>query len=279
MATHLPVIGGHAEGFGKTARTDDWKTGPLITLGVFLTFIIYTTWAALQGNNYYSDPYLSPFYSPVLFSEPNWHMHHGAPPDMAWFGTWPTWLKSIPLLPVSPAVLILVFPGSFRFTCYYYRKAYYRSFAGSPPGCAVGPLNSKRKYNGETKLLLIQNLHRYALYFALIFIVLLGKDAIEAFFRHGKFGVGVGSIIMTINVVLIASYTFGCHSFRHLIGGRKDCMSNCGQATLASKGWKQASWFNGRHMQFAWASLVWVMVTDVYIRLVCTGYIHDFNTW
>jgi hypothetical protein len=39
------------------------------------------------------------------------------------------------------------------------------------------------------------------------------------------------------------------------------------------------SWFNARHMQFAWASLVWVMVTDLYIRLVSMGKITDLNTW
>jgi hypothetical protein len=181
-------------------------------------------------------------------------------------------------LPASPAILILIFPLSFRMTCYYYRKAYYRSFAGSPPGCAVGPL-AKKKYNGETKLLLIQNLHRYALYFALLFIVLLGKDAFEAFFKDGEFGIGVGSIVLTINVILIACYTFGCHSLRHLVGGRKDCMSNCGKSSVALGSFKQASWFNARHMQFAWASLVWVMVTDVYVRLCAMNIITDPNTW
>ena len=117
------------------------------------------------------------------------------------------------------------------------------------------------------------------LYFALIFIFLLGKDAFQSFFRDGKFGIGVGSIIITINVILIASYTFGCHSLRHLIGGRKDCMSNCGKSTVALGSWKQASWFNARHMQFAWASLLWVMLTDVYVRLVSMGVIKDLNTW
>ena len=278
MATHLPVIGGHAEGFGKTHRTDPWKSGPAITLIVFLTFIVYTTWAALQGNHYYVEPYLSPFYSPVLWTNANIANVPGAAPEhLAWFGTWPSWWPGF--IPISPAILILVFPGSFRFTCYYYRKAYYRSFAGSPPGCAVGPLAGKRKYNGETKLLLIQNLHRFALYAALAFIFLLGKDAVESFSKGGRLGIGVGSIIITINVILIAAYTFGCHSFRHLIGGRKDCMSNCGKATLASGAFKKASWFNARHMQFAWMSLIWVMVTDVYIRLVSMGYLHDFNTW
>jgi hypothetical protein len=276
MAVHLPVIGGHVEGFGKTTRTDGWWQGPAITFFVFSLFIVYTTWAALQGDHYYADPYLSPFYSPVLFSNAGPTVHGAAPVAMAWFGTWPSWWPRH--IPVSPAILILVFPGSFRFTCYYYRKAYYRSFAGSPPGCAVGPL-SKRKYRGETGLLLIQNLHRYAMYFALIFIVLLGKDAVESFFRDGHFGVGVGSLILTLNVVLIASYTFGCHSFRHLIGGRKDCMSDCGKSTVALGSFKKATWFNGRHMQFAWASLFSVMVADLYVRLVSLGVIHDFNTW
>jgi len=274
MATHLPVIGGHAEGFGNTARTDNWKGGPALTFFVFATFVVYTTWAALQGNHYYSDPYLSPFYSPVLFADPSVQghaLHH------AWFGTTPSWWPS-GLVSFSPALLILVFPGGFRFTCYYYRKAYYRSFAGSPPGCAVGPLGGKRKYRGETGLLFFQNLHRYMLYFALAFIVLLGWDAIQAFSRHGKLGIGVGSIILTVNVILIACYTFGCHSFRHLIGGRKDCMS-CGKNTIQYGAWKKVTWFNGRHMQFAWASLLWVMLADVYVRLCSMGVIKDLNTW
>ena len=283
MATHLPVIGGHAEGFGKTHRTDAWKGGPMITLLVFLTFIVYTTWAAFQGKHYYAEPYLSPFYSPVLFTTPAGMFEGTAPLHHAWLGYFPSWWPTEGLLanimPMSPAILILVFPGSFRFTCYYYRKAYYRSFAGSPPGCAVGPLAGKRKYRGETALLLFQNLHRFAMYAALIFILILGYDAVIAFSKNGKLGVGVGSIIMVINVALIASYTFGCHSFRHLIGGRKDCMTDCGKATLAGSAFKKASWFNARHMQFAWLSLVWVMVTDLYIRLVSMGVIKDLNTW
>ena len=38
---------------------------------------------------------------------------------------------------LSPAILILIFPLGFRFTCYYYRRSYYRSFWWSPPACAV----------------------------------------------------------------------------------------------------------------------------------------------
>jgi hypothetical protein len=275
MATHLPVIGGHEEGFCKTKRTDNWWAGPGITFFVFSAFVVYTTWALWQAKYYYADPYLSPYYSPVLFA-PEQMPPGGVSASHAWIGAWPSWWPDF--LPKSPAMWILVFPLSFRMTCYYYRKAYYRAFAGSPPGCAVNPL-SKRKYNGETKLLLIQNLHRFALYAALVFIFLLGYDAVVAFKKNGQLGVGVGSIILSINVILIAGYTFGCHSFRHLIGGRKDCISNCGKPSLALGAWKKASWFNARHMQFAWASLLWVMITDVYIRLVSMGVIKDLNTW
>jgi len=276
MATHLPVIGGHAEGFASTTRTDDWRTGPAITFIVFTAFVAYTTWAALQGNHFYVDPYLSPYYAPVLFADPT--VAGGVPVSHAWFGAVPSWWPS-KLIAFSPAMLILLFPGSFRLTCYYYRKAYYRSFAGSPPGCAVGPLAASRPYRGETRLMLFQNLHRYAMYFALVFIPLLSKEAIASFFRDGKFGVGIGSLMITTNAVLIAGYTLGCHSFRHMIGGRKDCMSACGKPSLALGTWKKATWFNMRHMQFAWASLVWVMITDLYVRLLSMGVIHDLNTW
>ena len=268
MAASTPALGGHVGGFGATARTDGWWHLPAITFVVFMTFVVYTTWAALQGTHYHWGPYLSPFYSPLLFSND--------PTIEGWFGSWPGWWPSF--LPASPAILILIFPGSFRFTCYYYRKAYYRSFAGSPPGCAVGPLAGNRPYKGETWFLLFQNLHRYTMYAALVFVVLLSKDAVESFFHHGRIGIGVGSIILTINAVLLAAYVFGCHSFRHLIGGRSDCMS-CGKATLQYGAWKRSTWFNERHLEFAWLSLVWVMLTDLYVRLLSLGVITDLNTW
>jgi hypothetical protein len=270
----LPVAGGHGQGFAATTRTDPWWSAPAITFAVLTLFVVYTTWAALQGEHYYADPYLSPFYSPVLFSDPT--AAGAAPLAHAWFGAWPSWWPGF--LPISPAILILVFPGSFRFTCYYYRKAYYRSFGGSPPGCAVGPLRSGKPYRGETGFFTFQNLHRYALYFALVFVLILGYDAVIAFFRDGTFGVGVGSVVLTINVFLLAGYTFGCHSFRHLIGGRDDCMS-CGKQSLTYGAWKRASWLNARHMQFAWLSLFWVMFADLYVRLVSMGVITDLNTW
>lgn len=272
-ASQPPAAGGHAGGFAATARTDSWWAGPALTVAVFASFVLYTTWAALQGTHYYADPYLSPFYSPLLYVDTA--AAGSAPLHHAWFGSWPSWWPSF--LPASPAMFILVFPGAFRFTCYYYRKAYYRSVGGSPPGCGVGPL-PKFTYRGETGLFLFQNLHRFALYFALLFIPLLAYDAYLGFFKDGELGVGVGTLILVVNVVLIAGYTFGCHSLRHLVGGREDCMS-CGKATLKHGAWKKVSWFNARHMAFAWLSLFWVMFTDLYVRLVSMGVITDLNTW
>lgn len=272
-STHLPVVGGHPDGIASTVRTDRWWVGPLVTLAVLSGFVVYVTWAAFQGEHYYADPYLSPFYSPVLYTDlavegaaPMWH---------AWIGAWPDWWPDS--LPSSPAFLILMFPGLFRFTCYYYRKAYYRSFAGSPPGCSVKPI-TRRGYRGESGLMLFQNLHRYAMYFAVLFVPILYYDAFVAFSRDGELGVGVGSLVLLTNATLLACYTFGCHSFRHIIGGHDDCMS-CGKNTVKFSMWKRATWFNERHMIFAWSSLIWVALTDAYVRLVSMGVITDYNTW
>jgi hypothetical protein len=44
-------------------------------------------------------------------------------------GWWPA------ALPFSAALLILWAPGGFRFTCYYYRGAYYKAFWQDPTAC------------------------------------------------------------------------------------------------------------------------------------------------
>lgn len=269
----LTVVGGHPTGPASTLRADRWWAFPAFTLCTLSAFVVYATWAALQGAHYFADPYLSPFYSPVVFSDST--AAGSAPVSHAWFGAWPSWWPSF--LPASPALLILIFPGLFRFTCYYYRKAYYRAFAGSPPGCSVGPVSSGA-YKGETALLSFQNLHRYALYFAIAYIFILYYDAFFAFFKDGELGIGVGTVVLLLNATFLAGYTFGCHAFRHLIGGGTDCMS-CGESTVKYGTWKKVSWLNGRHQNFAWLSLFWVAFTDIYVRLVSMGVIHDFNTW
>jgi hypothetical protein len=273
------AVGGHPRGFGRTLRTDAWWIGPLLTVLGLVAFFGYATVRAFEGAWYYADPYLSPFYSPLLFVDSG--VPGGAPVEHAWLGGWPTWWPEFALLPASPAIFILVFPGAFRLTCYYYRKAYYRSFAGSPPGCAVNPGHppTRNPYRGETRLLLVQNLHRYALYFAIAFLFILAWDAGLAFFRDGRFGIGVGTLVLLLNPVLLGTYTLGCHSWRHLIAGRLDCFSCDARSKLQHGAWKKVTWLNERHMLFAWVSLFWVGFSDVYVTLVARGVITDLNTW
>ena len=266
----------------NTTRNDRWWIHPLLVVLGFTAFIIYSTWAALEGEHFWWSGenndgfggYLSPFYSPPLFLKSG---AEGIPPlSHAWFGEWPNWWPT--WIPSSPALLILIFPLSFRFTCYYYRKAYYRAFTWTPPACSVGPI-SQTEYKGEAGWLIFQNIHRFTLYFAILLCFILSYDAVLAFFNNGKFGMGIGSFVLLVNPILLSSYVFGCHSFRHLIGGNIDCYSCSARTKVAYKGWSFVSILNRNHQLFAWLSLFWVGFSDVYVRGVSEGWINDMNTW
>ena len=108
---------------------------------------------------------------------------------------------------------------------------------------------------------------------AIAFIFLLTYDTIMAtrFPAPGggtEFGIGVGTLLLALNVVLLGGYTFGCHSLRHLVGGVMDVMSNR-PARRAS--YTCVSALNRGHMRWAWASLFVVGFCDVYIRLCAMG--------
>lgn len=266
------TTGGHVSGLGATGRTDAWWVGPALTAAGLGLWLLYYTWAALQGSYYAAGPYLSPFYAPLLYADPT--VPGAAAVEHAFLGAWPAWWPA--WLPPSPALLIFVFPATFRATCYYYRKAYYRAFFGMPPGCAVGPV--PHSHRGETFLLIFQNLHRYTLYFAILLLPFLYLEAFSSFFLDGQPGVGVGSVLILVNALLLTAYTFGCHAWRHLIGGRLDCFS-CAGGELAHGAWTRSTWFNQRHMGFAWASLYWILLCDLYVRGVSMGMVPDLNTW
>ena len=247
-ATRLPSDKrGHPPLARRTARQDAWWVEPLITVVVLGAFIVYSTWVVFQGRDFYAEPYLSPFYSPLF--QPAW---------------WP----------LSPALFVMWAPLLFRLTCYYYRKAYYRAFLWDPPACAVGEVRGGG-YGGETGLFVFQNLHRFALYFAVIVLAFLWYDTIHAFFFRNGFGIGLGSIILLANVLLLSGYTFGCHSFRYLIGCGMDCAScaHAGAPRLQLYRWVSA--LNGRHAVWAWTSLFSVALADLYVRLVASGVISD----
>src|SRR5690348_8128602 len=199
-------------GFGQTLRKDLWWVQPTVVFLGLSAFVVYATWAALQGDHYRLGPYLSPFYSPELFGDPRY----------AWFGAKPSWFPG--WLPFSPALLVLWAPAGFRLTCYYYRGAYYKAFWADPPACTVG--EPRQSYWGERSFpLIMQNVHRYFLYLAFLFLLVLAYDVWKALWFSDGFGIGVGTIVLAINVVLLGGYTFGCHSLRHLAGGFLDQFS------------------------------------------------------
>src|SRR5229473_3974314 len=247
--------------FGRTMRPDAWWAQPSLIFIVLSTFIVYATWAALQGEHYFYGPYISPFYSPALFGNSP-HSWFGPKP-----GWWPGWL------PFSAALLILWAPGGFRVTCYYYRGAYYKAFWADPPSCTVG--EPRKKYLGERSFpLILQNVHRYFLYLALVFLIFLARDAWNGFWFDGHFGVGVGSLVLLINVALLSCYALGCHSLRHLVGGIRDRISG---APVRKQAYDCVSCLNRRHMLFAWCSLIWVAFSDLYVRMCSMGVWSDWR--
>jgi hypothetical protein len=239
---------------GATGRRDAWWATPLATALVYGGFIVYGTWSAFNGVGYFVEPYLSPFYSPLIHP--------------AWLPAW-----------ISPAHLILWAPLGFRISCYYYRRSYYRAFTLDPPACAVG--EPRRRYTGETAFpLVIQNFHRFFMVAAIGALAFLWFDAGLAFRFPDpggghRFGVGLGSLVLLLNVCLLSGYTLGCHSLRHLVGGGVDCFSCAVAGRARYRAWRLVSLLNGKHAQWAWFSLFSVSLADVYVRLVAAGRIVD----
>ena len=242
----------------RTLRTDTWWLQPLATFTVFSAFVVYATWRAFQGSHYYVAPYLSPFYSPCLGDCVEGSSDFGQP--FGWF-------------PLSAALIGLIFPLGFRMSCYYYRKAYYRAFWLSPPACAVA--EPHQAYSGETRLpLIINNLHRYFWYAALVVAAILSYDVVLAFRNEdGEWGhMGLGTLLMATNVALIWLYTLSCHSCRHAVGGR---LRHFSKHPIRYRAWTLASRLNVRHAAYAWYSLFSVALVDLYIYLLSTGTIED----
>lgn len=248
---------------GATSRTDAWWVEPAMVGIGFALFIAYATWRAVFEPGFYdaqhaaeaakqvtqSYPYLSPFYSPKV------------PFDWSILG----WK-------LSPALFVLWIPAGFRATCYYYRKAYYRAYFLDPPACSVGHFGGN-KYCGETTFpFVLQNLHRYFFYLAAIVLAFLWYDVVDAFYIfRGEFHVTLINLIMLTNVIFLSGYTFGCHAYRHLVGGKLDCFSCSEGAQTRFKIWNFVTKLNEHHMLWAWLSLFSVGFTDFILRQLYSG--------
>src|SRR5690348_4211128 len=219
---------------------------PTFVVVVLSLFVVYAVFVVFFQPAAYAAPYLSAFDSPLVKVGP-------IPP-----GVWVAWA-----------------PFVFRLTCYYYRKAYFRSFVWHPRSCAV-PEPHRGTYRGEAAFpWVLNNLHRFAFYATVVQVVFLWIDAIAAFDFAGRFGIGFGSILMLSNVLLLSAYTFGCHAFRHLAGGELNCFSCSRTARARFQLWRGVTVLNIRHDRWAWASLASVLGADIYIRLLMAGLLRD----
>jgi len=233
---------------------------PAVIVTVLLSFIAYSTWRAFENAYYFSEPLISPFYSPCLATSCVEGSSQWTP-----IGSWWTF---------SPALLILVFPLGFRLTCYYYRKAYHRSFWMSPPACAVSEPHAK--YTGESRFpLVLNNSHRFFFYAGLVFNVLLTYDAIIAFRNaEGAWGhMSVGTVVLLLNATFLWLYSMSCHSCRHTIGGR---LKHFSKHPVRYKAWTFVTRLNPLHPRFAMISLFGVALADFYVREVASGAITNF---
>jgi hypothetical protein len=246
----------------RTLRRDRWWVAPALTVTGLLGWLTYAVTRVFLQDNYYVAEYgyLTPFYSPCTAT--------GCLPEAAHFGRF---TPDHPLIPY--AVLSLPFLLLFRLTCYYYRKAYYRSFWLSPPACAVPDRHTG--YTGETRFpLVFQNLHRYAFYAAVVISLINTYDAILAFDGERGFGIGLGNLVLAGNVVLLWIYTVSCHSCRHVFAGR---LRHFSRHPLRYRWWLLVSKLNTRHMEWAWITLGTLALTDAYVMAVSAGWITDLR--
>lgn len=249
------------------ARSDAWWVEAVLVVVTLVIFSVYAMWRAFEGKYFdthqllsagaaWAPSYLSPFYSPPLHE---------------WFPA---------LRGLSTALFVLVFPLSFRATCYYCRRSYYRAFFWDPPACAMPEGRKPRRlsYSGETAFpFILQNFHRYALYVILIVVLFHYKHLYDACWLVSKegerqFGIGLGTVLFLLDTLLLSLYVFSCHSWRHLIGGRLNRLSS---APLRARLWSIVTVLNARHGLYFWLSLITVGLADLYVRLVASGAIAD----
>ncbi len=253
---------GRARIAAKTLRTDRWWIQPAVTFAVFLAFIIYATWRAFEDAHYFAEPYLSPFYSPCVTGK--------CPSAAADLGTW------IPGngWPLSPSLLILDLPAGLPDELLLLPQGLLPGLLALTAG--LRRRRAARQVHRRDALPADRPEHPPLLPLRgdAVRGAALRWDAIHAFRNHaGDWGhAGLGTLILIINASLIWAYTLSCHSCRHITGGR---LKHFSAHPVRYKAWMIVSKLNTKHMQLAWVSLVWLAVTDFYIRCVATGAISD----
>jgi len=244
-------------GLGRTMRRDAWWMENIPVIILLGGFGLYATLRAFEGKFYEVGPYLSPFYSPLIDASHHW-WHY------------------------SPALLILAFSARVPHDLLLLPQSVLPSVLSGSSGLRRGRAGASQLSRRNQIPFHPAKSTSLFLYGAIVFLGFLWYDAIRAFWFPGfdqklHFGIGVGTLVLLVNIVLLTLYLLSCHSLRHLIGGKMDCFS-CTTFNLKRHGaWKKASLLNERHMLFAWCSLISVGFADFYVRMVASGMIKDFR--
>ena len=249
-------LGTAQRGYGATGRLDRWWAPPWTIAAGLAFFVVYSLFSAFIWTQFLGVPYDYDGYVSPLFAI------HSQPAFL------PAWL--------SPAILLIWIPLGFRVTCYYGRRAGYRAYLADPPACAVGEPTVHRRFALESRLpFSLMNAHRYFLYLALIPATIGWIDAVSSFAQEGSLRIGLGGILLLAESVFLSLYILSCHSVRHFAGGRIDCYS-CSANHRARHGiWQRLSDLNRNHGLWFWASLVFIIVCDLYVRALALGLVVD----
>jgi hypothetical protein len=161
------------------------------------------------------------------------------------------------------------------------RRVYYRTFFASPTACWVDEpdINKKLGYKGEKRVFILNNLHRYFLYAAMIIIAIKWWDVTHTLtFEDGQYGFSIGTFIMAIEAFLLTMYVTSCHALRHLAGGALDRWTT-GISKIRGRIFDKLSIANRSHGFWFWTSLAFVFVGDLWVLAYNEGYFTGLAEW
>lgn len=164
---------------------------------------------------------------------------------------------------------LLIIPIGFRLTCYYFRGWYSKHIFGRSFSKRQ-LLNLKHiKYTGEWW---VHKLHRYFLIAAIGLLILHFYDAVINVIQNSGH-LYLSNILEWLDVIFLSMYVFGCHSFRHILGGNLICFGCKRKTRYKDHSWQY--WLNQHHGLFFWISIITIIVLELYVRLMTNNLITD----
>ena len=128
--------------------------------------------------------------------------------------------------------------------------------------------DAAKSYTGETRFpFLLQNIHRYFFYLSLVILAFLWWDSTLAFRFPDGFGWASARSCCSSMPPCCRCLVFPA-THAGVCGGY---LNSFHSAPGKYKTWTFISKLNEKHMEFAWVSLIWVGLTDVYVRLLAMG--------